>query len=125
MLFRRLFMYCVVTACFCWPFVLTSAGLATSREPFFKPVPPMEVYDFPRALEEIKLRGLLLTNDYSRAVVYVRSTRSFRVLKPRDRLEVILDGLRHEFRVERMGGRRLLLRGADDVWYELGVEQSE
>ncbi|SMP76745.1 hypothetical protein SAMN06295888_12514 [Desulfonatronum zhilinae] len=108
--------FCVMC---CW----TASALA--REPFFSPTPPMEAYDFPKAADDIKLRGLLLTEDTFRAVVYIQSLRGYRVLRPMDRLEVIVDGLRHEFRVEGMGERRLVLRGQDDYWYEIGVEQRD
>ncbi len=121
---RRLMLCFAITGCF-WLLQVFGAADVSAREPFFMPAPPMEAYDFPKAAEEIKLRGLLLTADVSRAVVYDKSSRSFRVLKPRDRLEVTLEGLRHEFRVEGMGGRRLLLRGMDGYLYETGVEQSE
>ncbi len=109
----------VVCLMFCW------TPPAQAREPFFSPSPPLEAYDFPKAADEVKLRGLLLTDDSFRAVVYIRSLRGYRVLKPLDRLEVMVDGLRHEFRVEGMGERRLVLRGQDDYWYEIGVEERE
>lgn len=99
------------------------AGQGAAREPFFSPLPPLEAYDFPKAADDIKLRGLLITEDSFRAVVYVQSLRGYRVLRPLDRLEVIVDGLRHEFRVEGMGARRLVLRGQDDYRYEIGVEE--
>ncbi len=111
-----IFVFCVMC---CW------TAPASAREPFFSPMPPLEAYDFPKAAEEIKLRGLLLTEDSFRAVVYLRPSRVYRVLRPLDRLEVMVDGLRHEFRVEGMGERRLVLRGEDDYWYEIGVEERE
>jgi len=96
-----------------------------AREPFFSPAPPMEAYDFAGAAQAIKLRGLLRTDQDSRAVVYLQPLRVYQVVRPRDLLEVTLDGLRHEFRVEAMAGRRLILRGMDGQRYEIGVEQRE
>ncbi|WP_028575832.1 hypothetical protein [Desulfonatronovibrio hydrogenovorans] len=96
-----------------------------AREPFFAPVPPMEVYDFPRAAEQIKLRGLLISEDVYRAVVYIQNQRNFKVVQPMDFIEVTIDDLRHEFRVTGMGGRRLVLSGADSFRYEIGVEQRD
>ncbi|WP_045221266.1 hypothetical protein [Desulfonatronum thioautotrophicum] len=97
----------------------------TGREPFFSPTPPLEAFDFPKAVEEVKLRGMVISEDTYRAVVYVQPLRGYRVLRPLDRFEVIVDGLRHEFRVEGMGGRRLVLRGQDGYLYEIGVEQRD
>jgi hypothetical protein len=94
-----------------------------AREPFFDPDPPIEAYDFARAADSVKLRGLLITEDSFRAVVYVETLPGFRVLSPMDRLEVTLDDLRHEFQVVGLGGRNLILRGQDDYRYKIGVEQ--
>ena len=96
-----------------------------AREPFFEPVPPIEAYDFARAADAVKLRGVLITEDSFRAVVYVETLPGFRVLSPMDRLEVTLDDLRHEFQVVGLGGRTLILRGQDDYRYKIGVEQRD
>lgn len=122
--YRRLKFLMAMTGCF-WLLLVCGVRETPAREPFFMPSPPMEAYDYPGAAEQIKLRGLLMTTGASRAVVYDKSSRSFRVLKPRDRLEINLAGLRHEFQVEAMGGRRLFLRGLDGYLYEMGVEQGE
>ncbi len=109
----------------CFLAMVLLCGTAHARDPFLAPRPPLEVYDFPRAVEDIELRGLLLMEDRFRALVYVQSQRSFRVLNPMDRLEVTLAGLRHEFTVEGMGARRLVLRGADNERYEIGAAQRD
>ncbi len=106
-----------VLAVCCW------AVPVAAREPFFSPAPPLEAFDFPKAAEEIKLRGLLITEDDFRVVVYLRSLQVYRVLRPLDRLEVMVDGLRHEFLVEGLGRRLLVLRGQDGYRYEIGVEE--
>jgi hypothetical protein len=104
---------------------VSGVGAQTAREPFFSPTPPMEAFDFPKAAEEVKLRGMVISEDSYRAVVYVQPLQGYRVLRPLDQFEVIVDGLRHEFRVEGMGGRRLVLRGQDGYLYEIGVEQRD
>jgi hypothetical protein len=110
---------------FLFTMMVPRAGAQEVREPFFKPTPPLEAFDFPRAVEEVKLRGMLISEDTYRAVVYVQPLKGYRVLRPLDRFEVIMDGLRHEFQVEGMGGRRLVLRGQDGYLYEVGVEQRD
>lgn len=101
-----------------------SAGWAQSqeaREPFFAPSPPSDAYDYPKAADAVRLRGLLVTDDTQLAVVFVQSLGGFRVVRLNERLEVTIDGLRHVFTVEKIGERRLLLLGADRNWYEIGV----
>lgn len=107
--------------------LILAVGLGTSqaREPFFDSDPPVEAYDFARAADAVKLRGLLITEDSFRAVVYIETLQAFRVLSPMDRLEVMLDDLRHEFQVVGLGGRNLILRGQDDYRYKIGVEQRD
>ncbi len=105
--------------------LLTLGNTALAREPFFKPEPPMEAYDFPKAADAIKLRGLLMTDSHFRAVVYISTMEGFRVVSPMDRVEVLMDGLRHEFVITGMGSRRLILRGADEMSYEIGVEERD
>ena len=105
--------------------LLTLGNTALGREPFFKPKPPLEAYDFPKAADAIKLRGLLITATQFRAVVFITSMGGFRVVSPMDRIEVLMDDLRHEFVITGMGSRRLILRGADDMSYEIGVEERD
>lgn len=116
----------VVVAVLCGLVLLPAwFGPVQAREPFFTPPPPMEAYDYPGAADSLALRGLLRTEGASRAVVYIASLREYRVLRPGDRLEVMWKGLRHEFRAESMGDRRLLLRGGDGNRYETGVAYRE
>jgi hypothetical protein len=124
MLMKKLLL-CLILAFGCGLLFGNWGGWASAREPFFHPTPPLEAYDFPRAAEEIKLRGLLLTEHDFRAVVYLPALRVYQVLRPLDRLEVMVDGLRHEFQVEGMGRRFLVLRGQDNLRYEIGVEEHE
>lgn len=116
---------CLILAFGCGLLLNNWGSWAKAQEPFFRPTPPLEAYDFPRAAEEIKLRGLLLTENDFRAVVYLPALRVYHVLRPLDRLEVMVDGLRHEFQVEGMGRRYLVLRGQDNLRYEIGVEEHE
>ncbi len=109
----------------CLLVLVVGLGTSQAREPFFDPDPPIEAYDFARAADAVKLRGLLITEDSFRAVVYVETLPGFRVLSPMDRLEVTLDNLRHEFQVVGLGGRVLILQGQDDYRYKIGVEQRD
>ncbi|TWI76721.1 hypothetical protein LZ24_00342 [Desulfobotulus alkaliphilus] len=105
---------------------LSSPRWAAAREPFINPPPPMAVFNYPAAAAQMQLRGLVVTEDSFRAVIYVKSQRRFHVVRPLDRVEVEMDGLRHEFRVQGSGGqRRVLLQGKDRQWYEIGVHESE
>ncbi|MCW7754062.1 hypothetical protein OOT00_08690 [Desulfobotulus sp. H1] len=106
--------------------VVSSPRWAAAREPFMNPPPPMDVFNYPAAAAQMQLRGLVLTEDSFRAVIYVKSQRRYHVVRPQDRLDVEMDGLRHEFRVQGNGGqRRVLLQGRDHQWYEIGVHESE
>jgi hypothetical protein len=103
-----------------------SAGWAQSqeaREPFFAPSPPSDAFDYPKAADAVRLRGLLVTDSTQLAVVFIQSLNGFRVVRLNERLEVTIDGLRHAFTVEKIGERRLLLLGADRNWYEVGVRE--
>ena len=105
---------------------LAGAGPGQARDPFFDPRPPIDAYDFPRAAEEVHLRGLVvMENDRFRALVYVRPRGEYLVLSPRDRFSVTVDDLRHEFRILGIGGRRLVLRGKDGEHYNIGVRESD
>ncbi len=128
-------------------FFLADAGPGQARDPFFDPRPPIEAYDFPRAAEDVQLRGLLvMENGRFRALIYVRSRGEYLVLSPMDRFSVAVEGLRHEFRVlgigekrfilkgeadeheillHRDGGRRLVLKGEDGEHYNIGVRESD
>jgi len=100
------------------------SGLA--RDPFFDPDPPIEAYDFTAAAEEVQLRGLLLTEDDKfRAIVYISTRGEYLVLSPMDRFSVTVDDLRHEFRLQGIGGRRLVLQGKDGYKYDIGVRESD
>lgn len=105
---------------------LAGAGPGQARDPFFDPRPPIDAYDFARAAEEVQLRGLVvMENDRFRALVYVRPRGEYLVLSSMDRFSVTVDDLRHEFRIQGIGGRRMVLKGEDGEHYNIGVRESD
>jgi hypothetical protein len=100
-----------------------SAQDTYARDPFRSPAASPDMYDYQTALQELQLRGLFVTSAGSRAVIYHYNDDRVQVVSPNDEVTVNLEGLQHKYRISGIGGRAVLMTGADSKTYRIGIEE--
>ena len=100
----------------------TAAGTEEAKRSPFQAPPRQSAEaprDFARAIRQVTLRGVVDTEDFSRALVQLGPEADFTVFAPGDRISLDFTGVPHGFTVERIGFRSVVFKDAGGERHEV------
>ena len=90
-----------------------------SRSPFAVPENRNVPHNYPLALRQLKLKGIVHTEFFRGILVQVGDSKSLTVLQPKARLNLDYGGAQHLFTVTEIGERSVILSSDESRPYEV------
>lgn len=106
-------------------FLLTGPAwtvFAGDRNPFEEPETPETLYDYKRASRRVVITGLITTDQDAKAIVATEPEAPASVYSLDSRILVSFNGVDHEFRIQKIKTRSLVLRALNGTTYEVEVK---
>jgi hypothetical protein len=105
----------VITTTFVLFFFLSATGLCQERSPFEEA--SKSLYNYEKAVAALRLKGLITTDRFSRAIFLIRGVYS--VYSPKDEFCITVEGLKYTFTVKSVEKKNVILLDADGKTYEV------
>lgn len=97
-----------------------SPGLgAEKRSPFDEPARPVTAYDYEAAKDYCMITGLIITKTEGKVILKIEGQETGSVYSVKDRIRILYNGVPHEFTLERIKAKSIVLRGKGAETYEV------
>lgn len=97
-----------------------SPGLgAEKRSPFDEPARPVTAYDYEAAKDHCVITGLIITKTEGKVILKTNDQETGSVYSVKDRIRILYNGVPHEFTLERIKAKSIVLKGKNAETYEV------
>ncbi|MBU1195048.1 MAG: hypothetical protein KKE62_04290 [Proteobacteria bacterium] len=99
--------------------VTSPASGEEKRSPFDEPPRPVSAYNYEAARDHCVITGLIITRTESKVILKTRDQETGSVYSVKDRIRILHNSVSHEFILERIKPKSIVLRGKNAEAYEV------